>query len=31
VDYEAAVLVEVIEHLEPARLGTFEQVLFGYM
>jgi 3' terminal RNA ribose 2'-O-methyltransferase Hen1 len=29
VGYEAAVLVEVIEHLEPTRLGTFAQVLFG--
>jgi 3' terminal RNA ribose 2'-O-methyltransferase Hen1 len=30
VGYEAAVLIEVIEHLEPARLGMFEQVLFAY-
>lgn len=30
VGYEAAVLSEVIEHLEPARLGMCAQVLFGY-
>jgi 3' terminal RNA ribose 2'-O-methyltransferase Hen1 len=30
VGYEAAVLIEVIEHLEPTRLGMFVQVLFGY-
>jgi 3' terminal RNA ribose 2'-O-methyltransferase Hen1 len=30
VGYEAAVLIEVIEHLESARLGMFAQVLFGY-
>jgi 3' terminal RNA ribose 2'-O-methyltransferase Hen1 len=30
VGYDAAVLIEVIEHLEPTRLGMFEQVLFGY-
>jgi 3' terminal RNA ribose 2'-O-methyltransferase Hen1 len=30
VGYEAAVLIEVIEHLEPARLGMFAQVPFGY-
>jgi 3' terminal RNA ribose 2'-O-methyltransferase Hen1 len=30
VGYEAAVLVEVIEHIEPTRLGMCEQVLFGY-
>ena len=30
VGYEAAVLIEVIEHIEPTRLGMFEQVLFGY-
>jgi 3' terminal RNA ribose 2'-O-methyltransferase Hen1 len=30
VGYEAAVLVEVIEHLEPTRLETFARVLFGY-
>jgi 3' terminal RNA ribose 2'-O-methyltransferase Hen1 len=30
VGYEAAVLIEVIEHLEPTRLGMFAQVLFGY-
>jgi 3' terminal RNA ribose 2'-O-methyltransferase Hen1 len=29
VEYEAAVLIEVIEHLEPARLETFARVLFG--
>jgi 3' terminal RNA ribose 2'-O-methyltransferase Hen1 len=27
--FDAAVVVEVIEHLEPSRLGAFEQVLFG--
>jgi 3' terminal RNA ribose 2'-O-methyltransferase Hen1 len=26
--YDAAAVVEVIEHLEPSRLGAFEQVLF---
>jgi hypothetical protein len=30
VGYDAAVLIELIEHLEPTRLGMFEQVLFGY-
>jgi 3' terminal RNA ribose 2'-O-methyltransferase Hen1 len=30
VGYEAAVLIEVIEHIEPTRLGMCEQVLFGY-
>ena len=30
VGYDAAVLIEVIEHLEPTRLGMFAQVLFGY-
>jgi len=28
--YGAAVLIEVIEHLEPVRLGMFAQMLFGY-
>ncbi len=28
--YDAAVLMEVIEHLEPARLATFERVLFEF-
>jgi 3' terminal RNA ribose 2'-O-methyltransferase Hen1 len=28
--YEAAVLVEVLEHLEPTRLAMFAQMLFGY-
>lgn len=27
--YDAAVAMEVVEHLEPDRLHTFEQVLFG--
>ena len=27
--YAAAVAMEVIEHIEPDRLGTFEQVVFG--
>ncbi|MGB3300728.1 MAG: 3' terminal RNA ribose 2'-O-methyltransferase Hen1 [Phormidesmis sp.] len=27
--YDAATVVEVIEHLEPGRLAAFEQVLFG--
>jgi 3' terminal RNA ribose 2'-O-methyltransferase Hen1 len=30
VGYDAAVLIEVIEHLEPTRLETFAGVLFGY-
>jgi 3' terminal RNA ribose 2'-O-methyltransferase Hen1 len=30
VGYDAAVLVEVIEHLEPRRLDTVARVLFGY-
>jgi 3' terminal RNA ribose 2'-O-methyltransferase Hen1 len=30
VGYEAAVLIEVIEHLEPTRLDMVERVLFGY-
>jgi 3' terminal RNA ribose 2'-O-methyltransferase Hen1 len=30
VGYDAAVLIELIEHLEPTCLGMFEQVLFGY-
>ena len=28
-DHDAAVLVEVIEHIEPQRLDTVEEVLFG--
>jgi 3' terminal RNA ribose 2'-O-methyltransferase Hen1 len=28
--YEAAAIVEVIEHLEPDRLAAFEKVVFGY-
>jgi len=28
--YEAASLLEVIEHLDPSRLPAFEQVVFGY-
>lgn len=28
--YDAAAVVEVIEHLDPARLATFERVLFAY-
>jgi 3' terminal RNA ribose 2'-O-methyltransferase Hen1 len=27
--YDAAAVVEVVEHLDPARLATFEQALFG--
>jgi 3' terminal RNA ribose 2'-O-methyltransferase Hen1 len=30
VGYDAAVLIEVIEHIEPTRLGLCDQVLFGY-
>lgn len=30
VGYEAVVLMEVIEHLEPIRLDVFARVLFGY-
>jgi hypothetical protein len=30
VGYDAAVFIEVIEHIEPTRLGMCEQVLFGY-
>jgi 3' terminal RNA ribose 2'-O-methyltransferase Hen1 len=30
VGYDAAVLIEVIEHLEPTRLDMCERVLFGY-
>jgi 3' terminal RNA ribose 2'-O-methyltransferase Hen1 len=30
VGYDAALLLEVIEHLEPTRLETFARVLFGY-
>ena len=30
VGYDAALLIEVIEHLEPTRLETFARVLFGY-
>jgi 3' terminal RNA ribose 2'-O-methyltransferase Hen1 len=29
VGYDAAVLIEVVEHLDPTRLGVFEQVLFA--
>lgn len=29
--FEAAALVEVLEHLEPSRLGTFERILFSFM
>ncbi len=29
-DYDAAALVEVIEHLDPARLTEFEQVIFAH-
>jgi 3' terminal RNA ribose 2'-O-methyltransferase Hen1 len=28
--YDAATVVEVIEHLDPSRLAVFERVLFGY-
>jgi 3' terminal RNA ribose 2'-O-methyltransferase Hen1 len=28
--YDAAALVEVIEHLDPSRLAVFERVLFGF-
>ncbi len=28
--FDAAALVEVIEHIDPGRLGAFEQALFGY-
>lgn len=28
-EYEAATAVEVIEHLDPPRLGAFERVIFG--
>jgi 3' terminal RNA ribose 2'-O-methyltransferase Hen1 len=28
--YDAAAVVEVIEHLDPPRLGAFERALFGY-
>src|SRR5882724_4029149 len=30
VGYDAALLIEVIEHLEPTRLETFARLLFGY-
>ena len=30
VGYDAAALIEVIEHLEPTRLETFARVLFGH-
>lgn len=29
--FDAAALVEVLEHLEPTRLEMFERILFGYM
>jgi 3' terminal RNA ribose 2'-O-methyltransferase Hen1 len=29
-DFDVAALVEVIEHIDPIRLGAFEQALFGY-
>jgi 3' terminal RNA ribose 2'-O-methyltransferase Hen1 len=29
-DFDAAAVVEVIEHLDPARLGAFERVLFKH-
>ncbi len=29
--FDAAALVEVLEHLEPTRLKIFERILFGYM
>ena len=29
-DFEAAAVVEVIEHLDPPRLAAFERVLFGW-
>jgi hypothetical protein len=28
--FEAAALVEVVEHIEPARLPAFEQAVFGH-
>jgi 3' terminal RNA ribose 2'-O-methyltransferase Hen1 len=28
--YDAAAVIEVIEHLDPSRLAVFERVLFGY-
>jgi 3' terminal RNA ribose 2'-O-methyltransferase Hen1 len=28
--YDAAAVVEVVEHLDPTRLSTFERVLFGH-
>jgi 3' terminal RNA ribose 2'-O-methyltransferase Hen1 len=28
--FDAAAVVEVIEHLDPPRLGAFERALFGY-
>lgn len=28
--YDCACVIEVIEHIEPLRLGSFEQVLFGF-
>jgi 3' terminal RNA ribose 2'-O-methyltransferase Hen1 len=28
--FDAAALVEVVEHIDPARLGAFERALFGY-
>lgn len=29
-EYDCACVIEVIEHIEPGRLSSFEQVLFGY-
>ena len=28
--FDAAAVVEVIEHLEPSRLGSFERVVFAH-
>lgn len=30
VGFDAAAVVEVVEHLEPSRLSTFERILFGF-